>query len=121
MSDAKYHVISPHVSEFPEPITFDKGTLLTIGEQYGGKVGWENWFFCSVPGQEPGWVPGQVIEFLGGSAGRALADYTARELNVEQGEVLFGKRALNGWLWCEKADDTEPGWVPLENLERIND
>ncbi|MCE8024527.1 hypothetical protein [Billgrantia aerodenitrificans] len=121
MSTSKYLVVTPHVSEFPAPIIFKKGAFLTVGEKYEGKADWENWFFCSAPGQEPGWVPGQIIEFLDGSTGRALDDYTARELNVEQGELLVGKRELNGWLWCEKADDTEPGWVPLENLKKVDD
>ncbi|MCE8013535.1 hypothetical protein HOP57_18580 [Halomonas daqingensis] len=64
MSVSKYLVITPHVSEYPTPITFQKGAFLTVGEKYEGKEDWENWFFCSAPGQEPGWVPGQIIEFL---------------------------------------------------------
>lgn len=119
MSTKKYLVASPHESEFPSPITFRKGDPLVVGEEYEGSEGWDNWFFCSTPGQEPGWVPGQVIERRGDSSGRALDDYTARELSVLEGELLIGTRILNGWVWCEKSGSTESGWVPLENLKEV--
>ncbi|AQU85135.1 MULTISPECIES: SH3 domain-containing protein [unclassified Halomonas] len=121
MSTKKYRVISPHESEFPNPITFQKGDLLTLGEEYEGAESWDNWFFCSTPGQEPGWVPGQVIERFDGSSGRALDDYTARELNVLEEELLVGTKSLNGWAWCEKSASSESGWVPLENLKEVSE
>ena len=119
MSVKTYLVVSPHESEFPNPITFQKGAPLLVGEEYEGLEGWDNWFYCSTPGQEPGWVPGQVIARLDGTAGRALDDYTARELDVQEGEMLIGTRALNGWLWCEKSSGSASGWVPLANLKEI--
>lgn len=96
MTTKRYLVARSHESEFPSPITFKKGDLLTVGEAYEGPEGWDNWFLCSTPGHAPGWVPGQVIEHLGNSAGRALDDYTARELNVLENELLIGTRTLNG-------------------------
>lgn len=115
----KYIVVSSHESEFPKPITFRKGDPLLVGEEYQGTEGWDNWFLCTTPGQEPGWVPGQVIVWLENSQGRALDDYTARELNVLEGELVIGSRILNGWLWSEKSASTESGWVPLENLQVV--
>jgi hypothetical protein len=119
MHARKYLVTRPHQSEFPSPITFMKGAALVVGEEYKGEQAWDNWFLCSTPGQQPGWVPGQIIERLDGTTGRALDDYTARELDVIEGDLLVGTRALNGWLWCEKTDDSASGWVPLENLEEV--
>lgn len=119
MNAKRYLVASSHESEFPSPITFRKGDPLVVGEQYEGSEAWDNWFFCSTPGEEPGWVPGQVIERLGGSNGRALDDYTARELNVLEGELLIGTRILNSWVWCEKLISKESGWVPLDNLKEV--
>ncbi|PCF94928.1 SH3 domain-containing protein [Vreelandella nigrificans] len=121
MSTKKYLVTRSHESEFPSPITFQKGDFLTVGEEYEGAESWDNWFFCSTSGQEPGWVPGQVIERFGGSSGRALDDYTARELNVLEGELLVGTKSLNGWVWCEKSACPESGWVPLENLKEVSE
>ncbi|SIQ91775.1 hypothetical protein SAMN05920897_11827 [Alkalispirochaeta americana] len=122
MKTRTYRVITPHETEFADPITFRKGAILEIGEESEGYQGWENWFFCTTAGEEPGWVPGQIIERGEGSTGRALEDYTARELNVQKGETLAGARVLNGWLWCERWGVPEDaGWVPLQNLEEIPD
>jgi hypothetical protein len=60
-----------------------------------------------------------TIERFENSHGRALEDYTAKELNVQEGELLIGSRVLNGWLWCEKTVSTDSGWVPLENLKEV--
>lgn len=120
MTIKTYCVVRAHRSEFPNPITFCKGAPLVVGEEYEGSEGWGNWFLCHTPGQEAGWVPGQLIESLGNSAARALDDYTARELNVDEGEILTGSRILNGWLWCQKSGQPEQGWVPLANLNILD-
>ncbi|MBQ1784105.1 MAG: hypothetical protein II007_10675 [Gammaproteobacteria bacterium] len=108
------------MSDFPDPIAFDKGALLTVGEAYEGPEGWKNWIFCESLGQKGGWVPLQIIEMISGSAARAREDYTARELNVRPGEAVIGERVLNGWVWCKKVDSLESGWVPLEVLQEVN-
>ena len=117
METRQYLVIQDHTSEFPEPITFKKGAPLTVGEKYEGPEGWENWIFCESPGQKGGWVPAQIIEIITDKTARAREDYTARELDVQKGELVIGTRVLNGWVWCEKSDRSESGWVPLENLQ----
>ncbi|SEH87630.1 Variant SH3 domain-containing protein [Rheinheimera pacifica] len=119
MSPKRYIVVSSHKSEFPKPITIKKGDPLLVGEEYKGAEGWDNWYLCTTPGQEPGWVPGQIIGRCENSHGKALDDYTAKELNVQEGELLTGSRVLNGWLWCEKMVSTDFGWVPLENVKEV--
>ncbi len=116
----RYLVIQDHTSEYPEPITFEKGAPLSVGEKYEGPEGWDNWFFCESPGQKGGWVPAQIIERVEGDAARAREDYTARELNVQQGDVLLGSRTLNGWVWCEQFGGSESGWVPLACLREAS-
>jgi hypothetical protein len=117
MQSRQYLVIKDHTSEYPEPITFAKGAPLAVGERYEGAEGWDNWLFCETPGQKGGWVPAQVIERIDEKMGRAREDYTARELNVREGDLLVGTRTLNGWVWCERADRSGSGWVPLSNLQ----
>lgn len=117
----KYIVIQPHRSEFPDPITFKQGASLTIGEKYEGPEGWEDWYFCTIPGHEGGWVPRQIIERIEGNIGQALEDYTAFELDVDAGEMLMGTRTLNGWVWCQLLSREGEGWVPLENLQPANE
>lgn len=116
MEAKQYLVIQEHISEFPTPISFAKGTPLVVGETYEGPEGWDNWLFCGTPGQVSGWVPAQIIEIIDGNTARALEDYTARELNVQEGDLLLGMKTLNGWVWCENSGTSESGWVPLANL-----
>ncbi|KJV28299.1 hypothetical protein VI06_12435 [Aquitalea magnusonii] len=117
METKKYLVIQDHTTDYPEPISFAKGALLTVGERYDGPEGWEDWFFCETPGQKGGWVPAQIIEFVKDKTAISLEDYTARELNARKGEVLIGTKTINGWVWCKSNDSLESGWIPLANLQ----
>jgi len=112
-------VAAPHRSEYPNPITFEAGTHLTVGERFEGDPGWKDWFLCSATGQEAGWVPLQVLEFIRKDAAVALESYTARELEVDVGEVLESSRVLNGWAWCVRVSDNASGWVPLNKIRTL--
>ncbi len=115
----KWIAIAKHRSEYIAPITFSKGSLLKIGEKYQGSENWDNWYFCKVDGGLEGWVPAQIIEWIDKLQGYAKADYTAKELNVDQGDLLVGEEQLNGWMWCSRSSDGQSGWVPLEILTQI--
>lgn len=112
-------VTSSHRSEYPNPITFEKGAVLTVKEKYTGEEGWENWYKCSLPGQEDGWVPGQYLEWINDTSARAVESYSAKELDVDAGETLQGFKELNGWIWCARTSGNEQGWVPLMNIRKI--
>lgn len=115
----EFEVIEDHSSEYPEPITFTSGTVLTIGERYEGTEDWCDWYLCSVPGQSDGWVPAQVFAVGDDGIARAIEDYSARELNVRRGEVLQGTRHLGGWVWCTRATESDWGWVPLARVRSL--
>jgi hypothetical protein len=119
MEVKKYIVVLGHTSQYPEPLTLKKGTPLVVGKKHEGPEGWNDWFFCDTPGQKGGWVPARVIEIVDGNTAQARADYTARELNVREGDLLLGSRVLNGWLWCDNPGSSESGWVPLANLQEV--
>ncbi len=77
----------------------------------------DNWYFCTTADQtNGGWVPGQLIDAMG-AEGIVLEDYTAKELDVNEGESLTGLKELNGWTWCVRTLDSAEGWVPNENLK----
>lgn len=76
-----------HRSEYPDPITFKRGTRIVVGEIYEGNEEWENWYFCTITNHSGGWVPAQVI------------------------------KCVNGWFWCQRLSDNETGWVPVKILE----
>lgn len=119
MENTNYRATLAHASEYPEPIHFAKGTALLVGERYAGPEGWDDWFFCAVPGQQGGWVPLQVIAFIDEKTAMAREDYTAIELDVRIGDALIGGRTLNGWAWCENPATAQSGWVPLSHLQMV--
>lgn len=111
-----YIVITQHRTEYPDPLIFNQGATLTIGDKYAGPEGWDNWFFCTTGEHPGGWVPGQIIENIDNTHGIAREDFCTRELDVDVGQMLLGLRCLNGWQWCRRLSDEKTGWVPMENL-----
>ena len=116
MNCTKYTVIKMHTSEFENPLMLSMGDRLIIGEKSDDYEAWDGWYFCETEKHSKGWVPEQIIKWLGDKEGEALEAYWAKEMNVEKGEVLMGSQILNGWVWCQRPSTKEEGWVPLENL-----
>ncbi|MEI2414751.1 SH3 domain-containing protein [Orrella sp. JC864] len=114
--DHQYIVVLPHASEFPEPMTLKKGDWVSVGELYDGPESWPGWYLCTAPGQAAGFVPEQILDRHADGTGTMLEDFTNRELNVAEGELLYGARRLNGWLWATRISDGATGWVPLDNI-----
>ncbi len=120
----RYRVIRAYRSQYQQPISFAKGAELTVGEEDSGPEGWRGWYWCSLPGQASGWVPQQVFEWLDASRqrARAIADYSARELDTNQGDIVLGSYELNGWAWCQHpGQGASSGWVPLSHLLALKD
>ena len=115
----RFVAVGEHRSEYPDPITFAKGARLAVGEKHEGPEGWDNWYFCTLAGHPGGWVPGQLIEWDGDDLHNGIAreDYTARELDVNEGDELIATKALNGWMWCQRLSDDQSGWVPEALLQ----
>ena len=68
-TNMKYQVIKRHQSEFPNPVIISRGEKLVIGEKYEENKAWNDWYFCETEDRNKGWIPKQVIQWLGG-AGR---------------------------------------------------
>lgn len=91
-----YLVIKEHESDYPDPITLEKGEKVLVGRRYEGKEDWENWRYCyKLDRSQEGWVPEQLIS-VSGQSGVVKEDYTAKELTIDAGEKLEGVRELNG-------------------------
>ncbi|HEY9273695.1 SH3 domain-containing protein [Achromobacter sp.] len=114
--DRRYLVIQSHASEFPEPMRVRKGDRVAVGERYDGPEGWPDWYHCTPADQEAGFVPAQFLDHHADGSATMLEDFTNKELDVAEGEVLRGERELNGWVWATRLEDGETGWVPLDNL-----
>lgn len=111
-----YVVVRPHTSEFPAPMILKRGDRVSVGERYDGPEGWPDWYLCSVPGQEAGFVPAQILDRHADGTATMQEDFTNRELTVVEGDELYGERRLNGWLWATRRADAATGWVPLDNV-----
>ena len=112
----KYIVIKRHKSNYPDPIILEKGEKVKLGQKYDGPEDWPNWLYCyKLDSSKEGWVPEQNIRKIG-EYGIVKEDYTAKELNVEEGEQVEGKTELNGWIWCRRNKNCEEGWIPKSNL-----
>lgn len=114
--DRRYLVVQAHTSEFPNPMLVRKGDRVAVGERYDGPEGWPDWYLCTPADQQAGFVPAQFLDRHADGSATMLEDFTNKELDVAQGEILRGERELNGWVWVVRLVDGETGWVPLENL-----
>ncbi|PEB51888.1 hypothetical protein CON65_15205 [Bacillus pseudomycoides] len=115
----KYIAIWPHVSNYRDPICLEKGDMVLIGKKYAGPENWDNWVYCHEErNNREGWVPEQLIQRNADGTGFILEGYTAKELNIEVGEILIGLHEWNGWIWCGNLEKEAEGWVPKQNLKQ---
>ena len=117
----EFIVIKNHRTEFTNPIELKKGEKVIIGEDPDPETTLETWVYCiKKDGSNEGFVPEQIIR-KEDKIGILLEDYSTKELNIDKGTITEGIKELNGWLWLKSKDTNEIGWVPLENLKKINE
>ena len=104
-------IVAAWEATYSDPIVVDSGDVVSVGER-GSE--WDGWLWCTGPGGREGWIP---AEFLARRAGEwiCLADYSAVELSIAEGETVRSHESVAGWEWCEKPSG-EKGWIPSENL-----
>ena len=108
-------VISEYRSPFPDPLKLHKDEMVKIKEK---ESEWQGWIWCITKNGKEGWVPENYIEIQGKNA-RLLQDYDATELNVDVGEKLVIEKEESGWVWVSN-EENRKGWVPLENVELVD-
>jgi SH3-like domain-containing protein len=106
-------IIAPYTSQYPDPIHFTAGEMLQVGRE---DPEFPDWFWCRTQTGKEGWVH---RSFLNGSAGEAVADYSAHELTVSGGERGLLLQRLDGWA-CLRLDGGEQGWIPESNLRILS-
>jgi hypothetical protein len=110
-------VTKKHISNYPNPMRLIQGQTVLIGEKYSGPEEWDNWIYCrTLDSTLEGWVPEQILDISHEKA-YVLEKYIAKELNVDPGETVEIKYALNGWVWVRTLVTSEEGWVPKANLQ----
>ena len=112
MVKSKYIVLEAYENSNLQPIELNAGDKVSVGEKSEDHSSWDNWVYCvSMTTGKSGWTPIQILQVEGEFA-VVTEDYTARELTVKVGERLQGSKELNGWIWCERQESSDFGWVP---------
>lgn len=112
----KYLVISEYASHYPNPIKFQVGDVVQIGDIDNEFPGWV--WVTTYDGNQ-GWAPIQFLQIDDkNKTGISLQNYSACELNTKIGDQLILLQELNGWAWVEN-DRNEHGWVPSNTIESI--
>lgn len=118
-----YIVQTPWQSVYPNPLLLHPGDEVRIDlMKTEENPDWHGWIWVSTV-DNSGWVPEQMIKVLtqgdGFRTGVMIEQYSAREMNVIPGEMVFGDTVVNGWLWGHKENSSEYCWVPMQNLHQL--
>jgi hypothetical protein len=112
-----WECVTKHRTEYNDPIKLSKGEIVQLGE-LAPEENWKNWIWAINAREQGGWVPLQLVEaYDDNSKGVVLDDYSARELDIDPGELVIKMRSINGWSWVKKTKSNEEGWIPDEVLE----
>lgn len=111
----RYRVIEDYRSPYPDPIVFQKGEEVNVGQEFREDQDWTNWVWCEGKNGKKAWVPKQYLNTDGKDA-TFNRDYNAMELSVQVGESLVVHEILNGFGMAEKPNGRK-GWVPMKNME----
>ena len=111
-----YRAVKRRKSDFPNPITVQKGEKVLCIQESNQEDGWEGWILCRTKDNE-GWIPHQIVE-VAGKAGVIVEDYCAEEFDLDLGDILVSEKEMNGWIWCHKEGYPDKrAWAPLDHLE----
>lgn len=106
-------VVREHKSNYPNPVSFEAGDSLLVGER---DTEYDGWVKITDKKGNVGWAPLEYIELTGiGATGVAVELYSAKELDVDPGERLIVKYEHCQWCWVEHKSKGA-GWVPSECL-----
>lgn len=101
---------------FKNPVVVKPGEIVKVIE-IEKKEKWKGWIRVE-SNSNNGWVPVQILELSeDGHSAKILENYTAKELDVGQGELIQKIYSLNGWTWSRRIIDNEEGWIPDEIIE----
>jgi uncharacterized protein YgiM (DUF1202 family) len=106
--------VKAYQAQYPDPIVLDAGDTVALGKTDPEFPGWI--WATSVGNGKSGWVPESFLARAGDEA-RSLREYSARELDVREGDLVSVLEELSGWARVE-SESGLTGWVPLSHLAR---
>lgn len=115
MKAEHYRVIKDYKSPYPDPIVFQEGEKVKVGQEFKDDPEWKNWIWCEGRNNKKAWVPKQNVD-INGMNGTLNKEYNAMEISVKVGEKLVVHEIVNGFGMSEKTNGMR-GWVPMKNME----
>lgn len=109
----KVVVTTSHRSKYPEPIGFAQGELVSITDRRDTEF--PGWLWVKTADENEGWAPEEYLEIQTSVTAVAIKDYSAKELDTEEGEMIEPLHGLAGWIWSRNQSGDE-GWVPAKTL-----
>ena len=104
-------------SNYPNPIKLEQNEIVRIKDKENDN--WKGWIFCENLNSS-GWVPEQIINRIEKNKGLIKEKYFAKEMNINEGEIVMELKELNGWIWAKRKIDNNEGWLPREILKEIS-
>jgi uncharacterized protein YgiM (DUF1202 family) len=98
---------------YTDPLTVRAGETLTVGRRDDE---WPGWVWVTNEARKSGWMPEAFVEVLAEERGKVRRDYTARELELREGETVTVLDNESGWFWAQTADG-RTGWAPASHLD----
>lgn len=105
-------VTTPYQCAYPNPIQFQRGESLLVGQRDEEFPGW---IWVTTATGNAGWAPEAYLTCHSPLQGEANLDYSARELSVVVGQKVHLHHDHLGWSWVE-TQCGEQGWVPSSHL-----
>jgi len=108
----RVRVVEPYAAIYPDPLRASKGEPLDLGKRDDEYPGW---IWCTDSRGKSGWTPEAYLEVRGDRA-ILLRDYDARELTVNEGDMLIVEDEEAHWLFCVTKSGKR-GWIARRNTE----
>ncbi len=109
-------VLREYRTQYHDPIEFRSGETVQLGQRDSE---WPEFIWATDPRGRSGWAPSSLLSTEHSSA-RALADYSARELDADAGQIVHLLREVGGWWWAKNSLD-QCGWIPARDLHILED
>ena len=108
-------ILKSYQTKYNNPLILNAGDIVTLGEEEKEEK-WKGWIRAYTKDNE-GWIPLQIVKNSeDGKKGTVLEYYTAKEIDVNEGDNITVMKKLNGWSWIRLESTGEEGWIPDENI-----
>ena len=110
-------ILKSYRTKYKNPLILKTGDSVTLGEEEKEEK-WKGWIRAFTDDKE-GWIPLQIIIISEDGKTRTVKEnYSAKEIDVNEGDSIILINKLNGWSWIKLESTGEEGWIPDENIDQ---